>query len=130
MSSWELFGAAERAPDFDEPIESDEQEVPAGLSWIIREDRPAAAAFQAAHRGHGEVRHAKHAAGHHVLACLGCREFMFVDVPIGPRFDGLPSWPPAAEDSPRFSLDDVVATLRAVDARLSRVERELRGAGA
>jgi hypothetical protein len=132
-SGWELLGRADRQPDWGEEQEPEGQEAPAPetFAWIIREDRPAAAEFVQAHEQHGEVRHAKHAAGHHVLACLGCREFIFVDVPIGPRFDGLPIWPPpAAEEGPKFGIDDVIAGLRAVDQRLRRVEQELRRAGA
>ena len=73
--------------------------------------RPAALRFQADHKGHGEVRHAKHEAGYHVLAC-DCREHLIVDVPISSeRFDGLPAFPLAREDGPRVGLDDVAATL-------------------
>lgn len=134
-TGWELFGAAERQPDFD-PEPEPETAVPSAddslLGWVEREDQADAARFEAAHREHGQVELAHHTAGYYVVGCHGCREHVIVNVKLtAPPVATFTSWPPpAAEEGPKFGIDDVIAGLRAVDARLRRVEAELRHASA
>ena len=130
-TGWELFGAAERQPDFDEAPEQEAAPAPTTgpLGWVAPEDQADAARFEAAHREHGRVELAHHAAGYWVIGCHGCREHVIVEMKLSaPPVSTFTSWPPAAEEGPKFGIDDVIAGLRAVDQRLRRVEQELRRA--